>query len=84
MAASRFSTWKTEMASWRSKLGRTSPAFRSVAARISAIGSQALVLFSCTDAARKRNASRRHCPSGDLDREFALTEPEAGSGTPGT
>ena len=58
------------------ELGRTSPAFRSVAGTNIGIGSQALVLFG-TDAQKEKYLPG--IASGDLVASFALTEPEAGS-----
>lgn len=58
------------------ELGKTSPAFRSVAGTNIGIGSQALVLFGTNE------QKERWLPgiaSGDLIASFALTEPEAGS-----
>ncbi len=58
------------------ELGKTSPAFRSVAGTNIGIGSQALVLFGTED------QKQRWLPgiaSGELIASFALTEPEAGS-----
>ena len=58
------------------ELGRTSPAFRSVAGTNIGIGSQALVLFG-TDAQKDKYLPG--IASGDLIGSFALTEPGAGS-----
>jgi len=58
------------------ELGKTSPAFRSVAGTNIGIGSQALVLFG-TEAQKERWLPG--VASGDLIASFALTEPEAGS-----
>ncbi len=58
------------------ELGRTSPAFRSVAGTNIGIGSQALVLFG-TEA--QKQTYLPGIASGDLIASFALTEPEAGS-----
>jgi acyl-CoA dehydrogenase len=58
------------------ELGRTSPAFRSVAGTNIGIGSQALVLFG-TEAQKSKWLPG--IASGDLIASFALTEPEAGS-----
>lgn len=58
------------------ELGRTSPAFRSVAGTNIGIGSQALVLFG-TDEQKERWLPG--IASGDLIASFALTEPDAGS-----
>ncbi|MGA1342544.1 MAG: acyl-CoA dehydrogenase family protein [Hyphomonas sp.] len=58
------------------ELGKTSPAFRSVAGTNIGIGSQALVLFG-TEAQKSRWLPG--VASGELIASFALTEPEAGS-----
>ena len=58
------------------ELGRTSPAFRSMAGTNIGIGSQALVLFGTED---QKNKWLPGVASGDLIASFALTEPEAGS-----
>ncbi|RIJ15600.1 acyl-CoA dehydrogenase [Henriciella mobilis] len=58
------------------ELGRTSPAFRSVAGTNIGIGSQALVLFG-TEAQKEKWLPG--IASGDLIASFALTEPGAGS-----
>ncbi|MEO0981890.1 MAG: acyl-CoA dehydrogenase family protein [Pseudomonadota bacterium] len=58
------------------ELGRTSPAFRSVAGTNIGIGSQALVLFGTDEQKAKWLPG---IASGDLIASFALTEPEAGS-----
>ncbi|WP_300378532.1 acyl-CoA dehydrogenase family protein [Henriciella sp.] len=58
------------------ELGRTSPAFRSVAGTNIGIGSQALVLFGTDEQKEKWLPG---IASGDLIASFALTEPEAGS-----
>ncbi len=58
------------------ELGRTSPAFRSVAGTNIGIGSQALVLFGTQEQKTKWLPG---IASGDLIASFALTEPEAGS-----
>lgn len=58
------------------ELGRTSPAFRSVAGTNIGIGSQALVLFGTDEQKEKWLPG---VASGDLIASFALTEPEAGS-----
>ncbi len=58
------------------ELGRTSPAFRSVAGTNIGIGSQALVLFGTDEQKQKYLPG---IASGDLISSFALTEPEAGS-----
>ena len=58
------------------ELGRTSPAFRSVAGTNIGIGSQALVLFG-SEAQKERWLPG--IASGDIISSFALTEPEAGS-----
>jgi len=58
------------------ELGKTSPAFRSVAGTNIGIGSQALVLFG-TEAQKERWLPG--VASGDLIASFALTEPDAGS-----
>ncbi|MEQ9315532.1 MAG: acyl-CoA dehydrogenase family protein [Henriciella sp.] len=58
------------------ELGRTSPAFRSVAGTNIGIGSQALVLFGTPEQKEKWLPG---IASGDLISSFALTEPGAGS-----
>jgi Acyl-CoA dehydrogenases len=58
------------------ELGRTSPAFRSLAGTNIGIGSQAIVLAG-TDEQRKKYLPK--LASGELIGSFALTEPEAGS-----
>ena len=58
------------------ELGRTSPAFRSVAGTNIGIGSQGLVLFGTEEQKEKWLPG---IASGDLIASFALTEPEAGS-----
>jgi len=58
------------------ELGRTSPAFRSVAGTNIGIGSQAIVLAG-TDAQKQKYLPA--LAAGDLIGSFALTEPEAGS-----
>lgn len=58
------------------ELGRTSPAFRSVAGTNIGIGSQALVLFGTDE---QKNKWLPGIASGDLISSFALTEPGAGS-----
>jgi len=58
------------------ELGRTSPAFRSLAGTNIGIGSQAIVLAG-TDAQRRNYLPR--LASGELIGSFALTEPDAGS-----
>jgi len=58
------------------ELGRTSPAFRSLAGTNIGIGSQAIVLAG-TDEQRKHYLPR--LASGELIGSFALTEPDAGS-----
>ena len=58
------------------ELGRTSPAFRSLAGTNIGIGSQAIVLAG-TDEQRKNYLPR--LASGELIGSFALTEPDAGS-----
>ena len=62
------------------ELGKTSPAFRSVAGTNIGIGSQALVLFG-TEAQKQKWLPG--VASGDLIASFALTEPEAGSDAAG-
>ena len=62
------------------ELGKTSPAFRSVAGTNIGIGSQALVLFG-TQAQKSRWLPG--VASGDLIASFALSEPEAGSDAAG-
>jgi acyl-CoA dehydrogenase len=62
------------------ELGKTSPAFRSVAGTNIGIGSQALVLFG-TEAQKSKWLPG--VASGDLIASFALTEPEAGSDAAG-
>ena len=62
------------------ELGKTSPAFRSVAGTNIGIGSQALVLFG-TEAQKAKWLPG--VASGDLIASFALTEPEAGSDAAG-
>lgn len=62
------------------ELGKTSPAFRSVAGTNIGIGSQALVLFG-TEAQKQKWLPG--IASGDLIASFALTEPEAGSDAAG-
>jgi len=61
-------------------LGRTSPAFRSVAGTNIGIGSQALVLFGTEE---QKSKWLPGIASGDLIASFALTEPEAGSDAAG-
>ncbi|QYJ00500.1 acyl-CoA dehydrogenase family protein [Thalassovita mediterranea] len=58
------------------ELGRTSPAFRSVAGTNIGIGSQALVLFGTPE---QKDKWLPGIASGDLISSFALTEPGAGS-----
>jgi len=58
------------------ELGKTSPAFRSLAGTNIGIGSQAIVLAG-SDEQRRRYLPR--IASGDIIGSFALTEPEAGS-----
>ena len=58
------------------ELGRTSPAFRSVAGTNIGIGSQALVLHGNE---AQKSKWLPGIASGDLIASFALTEPEAGS-----
>jgi acyl-CoA dehydrogenase len=62
------------------ELGKTSPAFRSVAGTNIGIGSQALILFG-TEAQKSKWLPG--IASGDLIASFALTEPEAGSDAAG-
>ncbi|WP_291204176.1 acyl-CoA dehydrogenase family protein [Hyphomonas sp.] len=62
------------------ELGKTSPAFRSVAGTNIGIGSQALILFG-TEAQKQKWLPG--VASGDLIASFALTEPEAGSDAAG-
>ena len=62
------------------ELGKTSPAFRSVAGTNIGIGSQALILFG-TPAQKAKWLPG--VASGDLIASFALTEPEAGSDAAG-
>lgn len=62
------------------ELGKTSPAFRSVAGTNIGIGSQALVLFG-TEAQKEKWLPG--IASGELIASFALTEPEAGSDAAG-
>ncbi|MEQ8559369.1 MAG: acyl-CoA dehydrogenase family protein [Henriciella sp.] len=62
------------------ELGRTSPAFRSVAGTNIGIGSQALVLFGTEEQKQKYLPG---IASGDLIGSFALTEPGAGSDAAG-
>jgi acyl-CoA dehydrogenase len=62
------------------ELGRTSPAFRSVAGTNIGIGSQALVLFGTEE---QKSKWLPGIASGDLIASFALTEPEAGSDAAG-
>lgn len=62
------------------ELGKTSPAFRSVAGTNIGIGSQALILFG-TEAQKSKWLPG--VASGDLIASFALTEPEAGSDAAG-
>jgi acyl-CoA dehydrogenase len=58
------------------ELGRTSPAFRSLAATNIGIGSQGIVIDG-TEEQRRKYLPR--LASGELVGSFALTEPEAGS-----
>ena len=58
------------------ELGRTWPAFRSVAGTNIGIGSQGVVLFGTEEQKQKWLPG---IASGDLISSFALTEPEAGS-----
>ncbi len=58
------------------ELGRTSPAFRSLAATNIGIGSQGIVIEG-TEEQRRKYLPR--LASGELVGSFALTEPEAGS-----
>lgn len=58
------------------ELGRTSPAFRSLAGTNIGIGSQAIVLAGT---AEQRNHYLPRLASGELVGSFALTEPDAGS-----
>ena len=62
------------------ELGKTSPAFRSVAGTNIGIGSQALILFG-TQAQKLKWLPG--IASGELIASFALTEPEAGSDAAG-
>lgn len=62
------------------ELGKTSPAFRSVAGTNIGIGSQALVLFGTEE---QKSKWLPGIASGDLIASFALTEPEAGSDAAG-
>lgn len=62
------------------ELGKTSPAFRSVAGTNIGIGSQALVLFGTED---QKSKWLPGVASGDLIASFALTEPDAGSDAAG-
>ncbi|WP_396274738.1 acyl-CoA dehydrogenase family protein [Hyphomonas sp.] len=62
------------------ELGKTSPAFRSVAGTNIGIGSQALILFG-TQAQKSKWLPG--IASGELIASFALTEPEAGSDAAG-
>jgi len=58
------------------ELGRTSPAFRSLAGTNIGIGSQAIVLAGTTE---QRDHYLPRLASGELIGSFALTEPDAGS-----
>jgi acyl-CoA dehydrogenase len=62
------------------ELGRTSPAFRSLAATNIGIGSQGIVIDG-TEEQRRKYLPR--LASGELVGSFALTEPEAGSDAAG-
>jgi len=62
------------------ELGKTSPAFRSVAGTNIGIGSQALILFGTEE---QKSKWLPGIASGDLIASFALTEPEAGSDAAG-
>jgi acyl-CoA dehydrogenase len=62
------------------ELGKTSPAFRSVAGTNIGIGSQALILFGTQV---QKSKWLPGIASGELIASFALTEPEAGSDAAG-